>query len=251
MRYFIEIAYKGTGYAGWQMQKNKPTIQGTINEALSTVCNTAINITGAGRTDSGVHCLQTFAHFDVDTGLPEKMLYRANKLLPKDIAIRNLIHVAPDAHARFDAISRSYSYYIHATKNPMLADRSFFFPFLPLDLKAMEKATALLTSFKDYKPLSKYNKDLKTTLCDVFNAEWETNSAKQTLVFCITANRFLHGMVRRIVGALLMIGQGKITIEEFKQAMEKGRALRLNISVPPQGLFLCEVKYPYLDKVSD
>lgn len=246
MRYFIEIAYKGTQYAGWQVQKNKPTIQGILNAALSTILNSSISCIGAGRTDSGVHCLQTFAHFDTADFVPVDFIPRMNKLIPKDIAVKNIYTVHPEAHARFDAISRSYEYHIHFEKDPMKQDLSFLFPFPPLDIEAMKKATNLLTTFEDYKSLSKLNKDLKTTLCKIHNAHWETKQGGTDLIFYISANRFLRNMVRRIVGAMLMIGKGKISIEEFKQVMELKKSFRINISVPPQGLYLTEVKYPFI-----
>ena len=246
MRYFLEIAYKGTHYAGFQVQHNKTTIQGELDKFISTVFNEPVSTMGAGRTDSGVHAVQSYVHFDAENAVPDQFLKRVNSLLPHDIVIKKLIEVAPDAHARFDAVERSYKYYLHYDKDAFLYDRSFFFPFLPLDFEKIEAATKLLPSFKDFAPLSKRNDQVKTTFCDIYEARWETLEDNSGLVFYISANRFLRGMVRRIVGALLMIGKGKITVEEFEKAMQQKKSLRINISVPPQGLFLHSVKYPFI-----
>ena len=248
MRYFIEVAYRGTNYSGWQIQKNKFSIQAELNDAVSTVFNEKIACTGAGRTDTGVHAIQSYAHFDALNEIPEGFLKRVNSLLPPDIAIRKLMLVHSDAHARYDATERSYKYYLHYDKDPFLFDKSFFFPYLPLDLEKVYAATDLLLEFKDFAPLSKRNNQVKTTLCDIYKAKWETIPDDKGLIFHISANRFLRGMVRRIVGALLMIGKEKITIEEFKLAMQQKKPLRINISVPPQGLFLNSVKYPYINQ---
>lgn len=245
MRYFLEISFKGTHYAGWQLQPDQRSIQGTIEEVLSRMFNHPIRIHGAGRTDAGVHAHQIFAHFDAPKALPQQFLRGLNQLLPNDIAVRQAIPVHEDAHARYDATARSYRYFIHHHNDPMLYDRSFFFPF-EIDLEVMQQAAKILTGEKDFAPLSRHNPDLKHTRCTIHLAHWETLPDTSQLVFHISANRFLHHMVRRIVGALLHMGVGKLSLEEWQRTLEKGAPLPINKTIPPQGLFLWSVQYPYL-----
>ncbi len=249
-RYFIEIAYQGQNYCGWQVQPNGVTVQSTLTDALSTITQQPIHTIGCGRTDSGVHASQFFVHFDLEGEVPENFLYRINKFLPKDISVFRLIpNVPPDANTRFDATYRAYDYYVHFNKSPFLHQQSFFYPWTPLNLNEMNKAAALLLNYKDFRMFCKSGHSSKTTLCNLYKSEFIYDEAAGKLRFHIAANRFLRGMVRRVMGALLMVGKGKISLAEFKDAMDnkKEQFDSMNVSMPPQGLYLSEVRYPYLD----
>jgi tRNA pseudouridine38-40 synthase len=244
MRYFIEISYLGTHYAGWQVQENALGIQEIINEALSTIINWPINITGAGRTDAGVHCRQTFAHFDLTDDLPKEFLKRINLYLPKDISIKNIFKVDPGSHARFDANQRDYEYKIHLNKDPFLINLSFCYPYPKPDFEKMQAAARLFMAFKDYSILSKFNIDNTSTICDVSKSELIIEDDAH-LKFIVQANRFLHNMVRRMVGSILSVGSGKLDIEELKTALNTLQPLRFNLTAPPEGLYLTAVHYPF------
>jgi tRNA pseudouridine38-40 synthase len=244
MRFFIEISYLGTHYAGWQIQDNALTVQEIINEALSTILNQSINITGAGRTDAGVHCRQTFAHFDIQDELPLDFLKRINLYLPKDISIKNVFKVKPGSHARFDAMQRDYIYKIHLKKDPFLINLSYYYPYPNLDFEKMNAAVKVFLKFKDYSILSKFNKDNTSTICDISKSEL-INEDDVHLKFIVQANRFLHNMVRRMTGAILSVGNGKLDIEELKTSLDTLQPLRFNLTVPPEGLYLTRVHYPF------
>lgn len=246
MRYFIELSYNGTAYHGWQIQENTfATIQQTINEMLSRLLNEPIFITGCGRTDTGVHAKQYFAHFDTtNTNLKEeekKWLFKFNNALPVDIAIYKVIEVKENANARFDAISRTYEYYINRKKNPFLINQSYFL-FFDLDVNEMNNAAKILFEYIDFSSFAKSNTQNYTNNCKIYKAEWQTENDQ--LVFIISADRFLRNMVRAVVGTLLSVGRGKITIEEFKKIIESKNRSSAGLSVPADGLYLKEVVYP-------
>ena len=245
MRYFAELAYNGSSYFGWQKQPKEVSVQQTIEEALSTILRTEIPITGCGRTDTGVHAKQYFIHFDAEEQLDEKFTYRINKLLPKDIVIFRILEVDAKAHARFDAFERSYEYHLVNEKNPFYPDTTYHFPFAhQLELEKLQEAAQLLLDYKEFFPFCKTNTDVKTMKCDLSRAEWVKTDTGY--VFHITANRFLRGMVRLIVGMCLNVGLGKTSMQEVKTAMDTQQRLKKSLSVPPQGLFLTGIKYPYL-----
>ncbi len=249
MRYFSELAYLGTNYNGWQRQPNAPSVQEAIERALATILRTAIEVTGCGRTDTGVHASQYFMHFDFEGKFPKEFLRRLNKLLPPDVAIRSVFEVAPDAHARFDATRRSYEYHIVLDKNPFQTGTAWHFPFYEkLDLEKTQAAAALLLQYGAFQPFCKSNTDVHTMECTLFRSEWVLDEAAPTgasrsMVFHISANRFLRGMVRLIVGMTLNVGLGKVELAEVQDALERQVLLKKSWSVPPQGLFLTEVKY--------
>ncbi|OWY23649.1 tRNA pseudouridine(38-40) synthase TruA [Sphingobacteriales bacterium UPWRP_1] len=248
-RYFIEIAYHGKNYIGWQVQPTGISVQAKINEALSLFLREPINVVGCGRTDTGVHASSFFLHFDAENPLPDDLLNRLNRYLPPDIAAKRIIIQIPaNAHARFDATYRAYDYYIHFNKNPFLTEFSFFFPWRPLNLEVMQQAIELLPQYTDFRMFCKTGAGSKTTLCNLYKAQMHLNETDQTLRFHLAANRFLRGMVRRIVGCLLFMGKDKISLQEFTEVMNgrKSQFPKINISVPPQGLFLSEVRYPYI-----
>ena len=246
MRYFSELAYKGTNYNGWQRQPNAPSVQQTIEEALATIL-TAIEIVGCGRTDTGVHASQYFLHFDFEGKFPKEFRRRLNKLLPEDIAIRSIYEVAATAHARFDATRRSYEYHIVLDKNPFLTDTAWYFPFFEkLDLEKTQAAAALLLNYQAFQPFCKSNTDVHTMECALYRSEWVFDEATRSLVFHISANRFLRGMVRLIVGMCLNVGLGKLELDEVRHALDRQVLLKKSWSVPAEGLFLTEVRYQKL-----
>ncbi len=248
MRYFLEIAYKGTAYEGFQVQPGKATVQGTINEALSRILNTEISVTGAGRTDSGVHALQSYVHFDSEKELPNNLTYRLNKILPSDLAIGKLIPVADDAHARYDAVRRAYRYRIHFEKDPFRDGLSYYFPYPVIDLPLMQESASLFLKYEDYSMLSKFNPHNKSTLCSIFQSEIIEKENGRSLEYHVAANRFLHNMVRRMTGALLAIGRHSLRPEELEASLRNKISLPVNEVAPAEGLYLAEVQYPFIEK---
>ena len=244
MRYFIKLAYKGTNYFGWQYQPDAISVQETLNKALSTLLKTNIDILGAGRTDSGVHAKEMFAHFDYETEIDtKKIVYKLNSFLPKDIAIFDLIKVHDDAHARFDATKRTYEYHIHTKKNAFESDDSWYYS-LPLDVEKMNEACKILFEYIDFECFSKTHTDVNTFNCKIFEANWKQNEEK--LVFTIAADRFLRNMVRAIVGTMINIGSGKVSLNDFRKIIESKNRSKAGFSVPAHGLYLTKIEYPYL-----
>ncbi len=243
MRYFIEIAYKGTDFHGWQIQPNASSIQELIQNGLSKILGTKTDIVGAGRTDAGVHALQIYAHFDTDKNVSEKDLaYKLNAVLPSTVLIRKIFVVAKKVHARFDALSRSYEYRIHLAFNPFLLDTTWQIPNRMFDLEKMNEAAKLLLHYSNFKAFSKSKTDVKTFECIVSTAVWIHHT--DDLVFHITANRFLRNMVRAIVGTLLDVGEGKTSIDDFERIIKNQNRSEAGLSVPAKGLFLTKIIYP-------
>ncbi|MCM5661604.1 tRNA pseudouridine(38-40) synthase TruA [Galbibacter mesophilus] len=242
MRYFLELSYNGKHYHGWQYQPNAISVQEVLENALSTLLRSEIQIVGAGRTDAGVHAKQMYAHFDVESIVDEEELhYKLNSYLPTDISIQNIQRVQDDAHARFDAVQRSYEYWVVSQKNPFYTDYAYNLR-AELDLDAMNEAADLLLKYKDFQCFSKSNTDVKTYICDVRKAVWVRQN--DLLVFHITADRFLRNMVRAVVGTLLDVGMGKRTMEDVKKIIESKNRSNAGASVPAHGLYLTEVLYP-------
>jgi len=243
-RYFIRLCYKGTKYHGWQIQPNSSTVQEVLNKDLSLILNEQIEVTGAGRTDTGVHAKVFYAHFDSsvnDLHTEPNLVFKLNGILPKDIAVKEILKVKPDAHARFDAISRTYEYHITRIKDPFLTDLAHFI-YGDLDFESMQKAATLLTEVSDFTSFSKVDSDVKTNICKVYQALWSIDSEK--IIFTITADRFLRDMIRAIVGTLLDIGFGRTTINDFPNIIEKKDRSAAGNSVPAKGLFLADIQYP-------
>ncbi|MEH6407181.1 MAG: tRNA pseudouridine(38-40) synthase TruA [Leeuwenhoekiella sp.] len=245
MRYFIEIAYDGLPYHGWQRQPNGNSVQEEIENAFSTILRTKINIVGAGRTDAGVHAKQLFAHFDIEQNWSvqdcHQFTYRLNRFLPATIAIKKITAVSPDAHARFDATSRSYEYHVSLAKNPFNIEHAYYVQ-QKIDISAMNEAAILLIGCKDFKCFSRSNTDVKTYICDVTEAFWEVRGDE--LIFRITANRFLRNMVRAVVGTLLDVGKGKEDKNHIKLVLASKDRGAAGTSAPAHGLYLVSVKYP-------
>jgi len=244
MRFFIELSYSGSNYHGWQIQPNANTVQAELNKALSTILNNAISVVGAGRTDSGVHARQMFAHFDVEIEVEIPLLItKLNGFLPIDIAILNIFKVNEDAHCRFDAISRTYKYYITNKKNPF--NSNVYFHYKSLDVDAMNLACKHLLGKQDFTSFSKLHTQTHTNDCDLMLANWEKKD--DNLIFSIKSDRFLRNMVRAIVGTLLEVGEGKITKDKVKEIIEKKDRSQSGVSVPAHALFLTNIEY--LEKI--
>ena len=241
MRYFIELSYNGKKYHGWQIQPDVISVQEKLNKAVSTILQQKIEVVGAGRTDTGVHASQMFAHFDVDSELKGDTSHKLNSLLPADIVVYKVFLVDDEKHARFNAISRSYEYKIWLGRNPFLLDFSWQIHSQNLDVSLMNDASKLLLEYTDFQTFSKVKTDVYTYNCDVMEAVWKQNGNE--LVFCITANRFLRNMVRAIVGTLVDVGLGKITKEDFRTIIESKNRGNAGLSVPAKGLFLTKIKY--------
>lgn len=247
MRYFIHLAYNGTPYHGWQIQPNATSVQETLNKAFSVLLQSEINLMGAGRTDTGVHAKEMYAHFDFEASIDiPNLVHKLNSYLPKDIVIYDIIPVHDDAHTRFDATKRTYEYHIHQFKNPFLDELSWYFH-QPLDIDLMNEAAKLLFNYTDFECFSKVNTDVNTFDCAIFEAHWKRGEYDQ-LVFTISANRFLRNMVRSIVGTLVNIGLHKITIEDFAKIIESKIRDKAGFSVPAHGLYLTQITYDYISK---
>ncbi len=244
MRYFIELNYNGAAYCGWQRQPDHPSVQQTLEQALSTLLRQRIEVTGAGRTDTGVHALYYVAHFDCAEPLadPVQTLRKANFLLPDDIALRSLTAVGPEAHARFSAREREYRYFIEPRKNPFTRASTWQY-YVPLDVARMNEAAAALLEYDDFTSFAKLNSNNKTNICRVLCAEWSVR-ADGVLCFTIRADRFLRNMVRAIVGTLVDVGRGRYTPEQFREIVGSRDLARSSGGAPAQGLFLSDVVYP-------
>lgn len=242
MRYFLEISYDGTAYHGWQIQENAHSIQAEFEQAISTALRTPISVVGQGRTDTGVHALSSWLHFDAFP-LPPRFLFSLNALLPQDLAAIQVKPVIPDAHARFSATSRLYEYHLHQVKSPFLNGRSAFLKKQP-DYQRMIEALPHLLGRQDFECFSKVHTDVKTFICNIISAHIQVDEVKGTAIFYIEADRFLRNMVRAIVGTLLDIGYSRIQPEDLKTIIEgKNRSLA-GSSVPACGLYLAQVQYP-------
>lgn len=249
MRYFIELAYNGKAYHGWQNQPNAVSVQQVLEQALSTLLSETIHITGAGRTDAGVHATQMFAHFDSEAVFNEEQLvYRLNAYLPTDMSIYSIFKVRAEAHARFDAIGRSYLYRISLEKNPFTVDYAYFFR-AELNVDAMNKACEILFDYKDFQCFSKANTDVKTYICTISKAHWKQVGAE--LHFEITADRFLRNMVRAIVGTMIEIGLGKISMSDLHGIIKSKNRSHAGYSVPAHGLYLSNIEYPKGTKLNE
>jgi tRNA pseudouridine38-40 synthase len=243
MRYFIECAYKGTNYCGWQIQINANTVQSELEKALSILLKTKIDLTGSSRTDTGVHAMQQMAHFEIEEEIVDciNLVYRMNRVLPFDISVSKIFKVADDYHSRFEATSRKYEYRISRKKNPF--QRGLFYEFSgELNVNLMNEACQILFKHIDYQCFSKINTDVFTFNCTIEEARWEEHSDGM-LVFHIKANRFLRGMVRAIVGTLLEVGSGRLSLEDFEQIILSKNRKKAGRAVPAEGLFLMEVNY--------
>ncbi|MBO4664796.1 MAG: tRNA pseudouridine(38-40) synthase TruA [Bacteroidaceae bacterium] len=246
MRYFIYLSYDGARYHGWQIQPNGISVQETLNKALTTLLRQTIEVTGAGRTDAGVNASLMVAHYDVEQDEPtstddlHQLCYRLNKLVPPDIAIHKIEHVSDDMHARFSATSRTYHYYVLTEKSPF-EPYAYRFP-QPLDFDKMNEAAKILFEYTDFTSFSKLHTDVKTNNCKIMEAHWDKVSPIKWC-FTIKADRFLRNMVRAIVGTLIDVGRGTLTLDDFRKVIENKDRCSAGTSVPGNALFLCNVEY--------
>lgn len=242
MRYFLEIAYDGTRFHGWQIQPNALSVQEVLDDCLSKVLRQPISTVGSGRTDTGVHAGQQFAHFDVKAPLnTAEMLYRFNRLLPPDVVAKQLLAVSDEAHARFDAFARTYHYHIFLARDPFNRHYAYYLSRQP-DVAKMNEAAAVLTKYEDFTTFSKVKGNTKHYNCLLYEAAWVQEG--EHLQFTIRANRFLRGMVRLVVGTLLDVGRGKLTVAAFEAAVASKNRIRASGAAPAEGLFLAKVEYP-------
>lgn len=243
MRYFIEVSYKGTRYAGFQIQKNAITIQGELEKVLNTITRNHIALTGSSRTDAGVHALQNFFHFDLHVDFNPLSVYNINALLPRDIVVKSVFAVPPDAHCRFLATSREYKYHISAIKDPFLTETALYYPF-SVDMELLKQAADLLYHYTDFTSFSKRNTQTGTNDCTIIKSEWTTG--ENTFIYNVKANRFLRGMVRGLVGTMLLAGRKKISLSEFEAIIQGKDCTKANFATPAHGLFLVKVEYSQL-----
>ena len=247
-RYFITFSYDGTAYHGWQIQPNGNSVQGELQRALSTLLRREVSVTGAGRTDAGVHARMMVAHFDLPEGDEKvgnidcvQLAYKLNRILPRDIAVQKVERVDRSLHARFSATSRTYYYYIHTVKDPFQRAYSCEMHY-PLDFDLMNEAGRILTTYEDFGAFCKAHSDVKTTICHVTRAEW-IQTSPTSWRFEITANRFLRNMVRAVVGTLIDVGRGRLSLNDFRKVIEGKKRTDAGESMPGNALFLVDIKY--------
>lgn len=271
-RYFLHLSYDGTHYSGWQVQANAPSVQQTINEGLQKLLRQDVKSMGCGRTDAGVHAKDFYMHFDAEQAIEdiENLLFRLNCMLPDDIAVFRIFQVADNANTRFDATERTYEYFIHFNKSPFIKKYSFYQGFYKIDWDKVTEATAFLKSIKDFTSLCLPSEDFKTNICHITQMKWQILpsadgilkpydtkdnsivfaapykiSSGEILRFTVSSNRFLRGMIRKIVGTMLMVGKGKLELQEFKDTVMEKKDFRVHYLAPPNGLFLSRVQYPF------
>ena len=243
-RYFIHMAYNGAAYCGWQTQPGLPTVQLTLEQTLSTLLRQPIAVVGCGRTDTGVHASDFYAHFDADAGIDcDNVVFKLNNMLPPDIAIFGIFAVAGNAHARFDATARTYQYHVSDRRLPFRQGQYTRIWFRP-DIDLMNRAAKVLMEYDDFTSFAKLHTQVKTNICHLSQARWE--AVGDEWVFTIRSNRFLRNMVRSVTGTLLDVGRGKLTIDGLRRIVERRDRCAAGVSMPACGLFLTRVEYPYL-----
>ena len=240
-RYFLELAYKGTAYSGFQIQDNGSTIQSLVEAALQIIFKIPFLLTGSSRTDSGVHAKQNYFHFDSDLEINESHVYNVNAVLPKDISVHRITRVKQEAHCRFDAISRSYRYTIYRFKDPFLTDTAWLYPF-SIDIDLLKEASIILMEYTDFTSFSKRNTQVKTFNCNIERSEWIERDG--LLLYEVRSNRFLRGMIRGLVATMLKVGRGTISTEAFRQIIEAKDCSKADFSAPAHGLCLVNVNFP-------
>jgi len=244
-RYFIKLAYNGSRYLGWQIQRQSPTVQEVLNEKMTTIFRNNINVVGCGRTDTGVHAREFYIHFDLPVNLTDnemsQKIKKLNGYLPRDIVVFDMLHVQPDTNARFNALSRTYKYQVLLQKDPFQMDSAYAY-FSKLDVEKMNAGAAILLEYLDFTSFSKVNTQVKTNNCKISEAHWRQEG--NLLIFTITADRFLRNMVRAIVGTLLDMGKDKLSLSGFRQVIESKNRSNAGYSVPALGLYLHAVNYP-------
>jgi tRNA pseudouridine38-40 synthase len=246
-RYFIELSYDGALFGGFQIQQNKATVQGELEKALETLYRVPIALTGASRTDAGVHAYQNFLHFDTELAILPKHIYNLNAILPNSVVVKGIYQVPDEAHSRFDAIKRAYIYRLHTQKNPFSEGRSWYYPF-PINLDLMQEAANTLLTYTDFESFSKKNTTVNTFQCTITKAQWTRSGTD--IQFEIHSNRFLRGMIRGLVGTMMQVGRGQISIANWHEIVASKDEQRVDFSTPAYGLYLSEINYPnFLKKI--
>ena len=240
--YFLAVTYKGTNYAGFQIQENSITIQGEVEKVLRTYLQQDVKLTGSSRTDTGVHALINYFHFTIDGILNDKILYNLNAMCPLDISIRGIYKMHDEAHSRFDASSRVYGYHISNQKNPFLTDRAWFCPY-PMNKVLLDAAASIVVGQHDFTSFAKKNSQVKTHICTIKLCTWE--ETEHGWKFTVEGNRFLRGMVRGLVATMVKVGRQKISLEEFMHVLNSKDNTIADFTAPAHGLFLEKVNYPY------
>lgn len=240
-RYFLEVSYKGEGFSGFQVQQNAITIQSEMERALAVFFREQIALTGSSRTDAGVHAQQNYFHFDWPHEFPQKAIYNLNAILPGAIVVKSVCLVNPDAHCRFHATSRAYKYYIYNCKNPFLEDRAWYLPYT-VNRQLLDDCAELVKANQNFLAFSKRNTQVKTFQCQIAESSWQQEN--DCLVYHVKANRFLRGMVRGLVGTMLRVARGSMTVDEFETLLKNGDHSSADFSAPAKGLFLIHVAYP-------
>lgn len=240
-RYFLEVSYKGDQFSGFQVQDNANSVQAEVEKAFGIYLRRELSLTGSSRTDTGVHALQNFFHFDLEEDLEPRSMYNINAILPGGISISHLYAVKPDAHCRFDAMWREYHYYIYQKKDPFLGDRAYYYPFR-MEKEWLQEAAGIVLKQEDFTSFSKRNTQAKTASCTMMESRWVERDG--CMVYEVRANRFLRGMVRGLVGTMLLVGSGKISLSDFESIVLQKDNTKADFSVPGHGLFLVRVAYP-------
>lgn len=248
MKFFLHLSYKGTRYHGWQRQPNHPSVQETLEEALEKMLGYKVNCIGCGRTDAGVHASQYFCHIKVEEDFDYDPVFRLNKMLPDDIAIHDCIKVGWNVHAQHDAVSRTYTYHIHTVKDAFLSEVSAFYPKENMDTGSMQTAVGLLKNYRDFRSFCRQPGLYKTTICELTVADLKLDNQGESLTFTFTADRFLRGMVRYMVGQILEVGYDRAGLGDFENCLKTGQAPARFKSAHPQGLYLSGVRYDFLKK---
>ncbi len=254
-RYFIEVSYKGAGYSGFQVQQNANTIQSEVEKALEICFRKSFSLTGSSRTDAGVHALQNYFHFDSETELTsealndpgnekkmERYLYSLNSILPANIVVQRIALVEDNYHSRFDAVSREYKYQLYQRKNPFYESIAYYYPYR-LDISKLREAAAMVKASHDFTSFSKRNTQVKDFNCSIIKSDWFIEN--DLIIYNVISNRFLRGMVRGLVGTMLQVGSGKISLQRLEEIIRSKDCTKADFSVPPQGLFLIHVAYPF------
>ncbi len=243
-RYFIELAYKGTNYAGFQIQQNANSVQQEVEKALQIFFKEEFQLTGSSRTDAGVHALQNYFHLDTsifpDQSILDNNIYNLNAILPDDIVLKRIFEVSVESHCRFDALSRAYQYNVYQTKDPFIVDKAYYYPY-KLDLEKLNQAAAALLEYSDFTSFSKKNTQVKTFNCKIIKSEWTIK--ENQFRYNVMGNRFLRGMVRGLVGTMLNVGTQKTSLKDFRKIIEAKDCTLADFSVPPHALFLLSVNY--------
>ncbi|AWO02145.1 tRNA pseudouridine(38-40) synthase TruA [Chitinophaga alhagiae] len=240
-RYFLEVAYMGDRYSGFQVQENAHTVQAEIDRAVSLLMRVPVVTTGSSRTDAGVHARQNFLHFDMELPLHPQFVYKMNAILPPDIVLKGVYPVGEAVHSRFAATGRAYEYTLYTFKDPFMRDRGYYFPYR-MNMDDLHAAAEILKEYRDFSTFSKRNTQVRTFNCTIEHSGWTEGEGR--IVYNVSANRFLRGMVRGLVGTMLRVGRGKLTLEEFRAVIESKDCTQADFAVPPQGLCLMQVKYP-------